>query len=670
MGRKKSILMNRIIPMLLSFFLVVGVFGGVSKMKAEAATEVAVHFTGLLATDPLELYPLAEYTEEAKQKWTKEVEKLATAENPIMDIEEFNQLSEEDADLYCDELLARLLQDTTMEVQKITPDHFATTYDMELMPGYYAVLPKGAARVYRTRILKVNPGGRISVSFEEKDYSIPEIEASVSNRTNDSRGEDERLGTDESGYPLLIKGDELVYTARVSLPNHGKAYVGEQACRRLLVMLPKGIAYQDSLKIYGIEEENRTEVEIGSETVKQNVIGKCTAYVKKIDNRMLFLEKEDKTFLNMDGSTLATGELQAAIDAYNRNTKLELQANQSAGNQSAEDQNAEEQSTENQNDEGIQEEDLQSVEYTYVNMLTLEKEFTYQKAELELVAQKNSEGNSSGHYDLTTTCYYATSPVDQTAWSNVTGSGRISSYGLFFYVVDGDIGDYSTGEPVDISTEDAATETELDPSSLEYILKYNKRLEAVELALFSYVATVKLDGTEEDEIKRLEANYQDGVFYTVPNAYGTEEDLYVMIETVVSNARGEAAIGGLRPFQKYLIMESAFPTGYTISQVYLIINEDDWNDVTFMEGDLAADILWLNYEGYYLPDTGTNKTVFFFAGGLLLMILAVVLRTRLYVKISKRHPNYWKVTEHPEGKRPWKEETSDNEQKQKGNRRK
>lgn len=76
---------------------------------------------------------------------------------------------------------------------------------------------------------------------------------------------------------------------------------------------------------------------------------------------------------------------------------------------------------------------------------------------------------------------------------------------------------------------------------------------------------------------------------------------------------------------KYVIMESTFPYGYEYTRTFLNIEEADWDDDSYMEGNYTFDSLWLNYPGLYLPNTGSRGTRVITIVGIIICVVSLVL---------------------------------------------
>ena len=123
---------------------------------------------------------------------------------------------------------------------------------------------------------------------------------------------------------------------------------------------------------------------------------------------------------------------------------------------------------------------------------------------------------------------------------------------------------------------------------------------------------------------------------------------YTYVTSLTTNKKGTASIGGLAAAD-YLVEQTVYPSGYTLSDASLRIGKEAWEDETVMEGNEDLFVIWLEYKTRYLPGTGKQGTAaFVFLGSLLSIGALLILFRQSYPfglpeiwekrkKVGKRH---------------------------------
>ena len=100
------------------------------------------------------------------------------------------------------------------------------------------------------------------------------------------------------------------------------------------------------------------------------------------------------------------------------------------------------------------------------------------------------------------------------------------------------------------------------------------------------------------------------------------------------NDEGQIAIGGIITGE-YLIVQTDHVPGYALSELSFLIESNDWQDDTYMEGNCVFDLVWLDYKTVYLPATGSIGADTTRTYGILIGLFAVLFIAQAYRKQKK-----------------------------------
>ena len=126
------------------------------------------------------------------------------------------------------------------------------------------------------------------------------------------------------------------------------------------------------------------------------------------------------------------------------------------------------------------------------------------------------------------------------------------------------------------------------------------------------------DWTTEEKLNK--APRFSGVVFTVYRVKSDEE--YEYVNRIMTNTQGIASLSGLEAAE-YLVEQTVYPTGFTLSDASLLIKKDAWTDESVMEGDEDIMILWLEYKTRYLPGTGKTGTAPYIFNGMMICVMAL-----------------------------------------------
>lgn len=402
--------------------------------------------------------------------------------------------------------------------------------------------------------------------------------------------------------------------------------------------IPKGLEYtEDSLKV---DSGGDLDYSLGD---YREAIGYQAA-----DGSLLFFQTKEGFYYELSGQQLlAAGTLEEALDHYNSSHKTEYElppdTEASADTETTSDTEASTGTDITPDTESVSGTEATSGEnVTYLgtasspNMLTVQenlrililsldtqKEFS--EVTLSYSAVKNSQMNSSGFLDNEFSISYSVSPLDVNLVRSCTSAARVNSYGIEIVVCEG------TGESVNMTTQE----------------KYEKavRLTGAEFALYKLSNTydgnyIEENGITEDIQTTESSDSTDIQYYYDKEVDRTYE--YTYFRNLVVNDKGQIAVGGLEA-TGYLLMQTIYPVGRTLSDTSLVIAEDTWSDETAMESTCLFRVLWLDYETVYLPGTGSAGARDCYIAGLAVLLCVLVsyldyngLLANIFVKKSRK----------------------------------
>lgn len=215
---------------------------------------------------------------------------------------------------------------------------------------------------------------------------------------------------------------------------------------------------------------------------------------------------------------------------------------------------------------------------------------------------KNSKTSRTGIFEQRVRYNYSASPLDDSLYGYNETDAKAYSYGIYFTLC--------SGEEV------------ADKNDGDTILKTAKRLGSAEFQVYVFVD--KFDVDDVDGLEQAKLELGNAGYYSIPSEDGKWIRLFKIYDNVWVDDNGEASIGGVTK-QEYLVMESTFPYGYEYTRTFLNIEEADWDDDSYMEGNYTFDSLWLNYPGLYLPNTGSRGTRVITIIGIIICVVSLAL---------------------------------------------
>ncbi len=370
--------------------------------------------------------------------------------------------------------------------------------------------------------------------------------------------------TDEAGTDIwMTDGDRLEITMEIALPEYPVFYTSGKRVGNICEILDSGYAFQDAFQV-----QSRVPLTLGKEYTfqkKENVI----VYYEAANGRPLFFMDSTSWFFTMDGGVISAKDSDHALAEYNEENNLALTFN---------DLRSEEGLTLLLFSFNTSEEDFSNIKIAYgvntTNHLT-------------------SDGKSASQ----TIFSYTVSPIepDRRAQGREVVYGN--SYGIKIILCDGDTANQDGSPSV--------------PEGVRY-------LQGGVFKIYYLRDTIL---TASEDFLQYKNNTEAENYYIFYSDDGEEADIYQELESVTTDEKGICGLGGLG-INKYLVLGSLFPEGYSLSRVALIIEEGDWTDEAVMEGDYICDTLWMDYKGVFLAQTGGNGVRGYHYIGVLLMGLS------------------------------------------------
>ncbi|MBR5566243.1 MAG: hypothetical protein IKW08_08820 [Roseburia sp.] len=441
-----------------------------------------------------------------------------------------------------------------------------------IKPGYYVILPKGTDRIYELKWQMIAPGEEAVIHYdmEAGDYQIPSIETVLINKTKD-RGK-VRDGT------LLLLDDELEVTSHIAMPKFSEMYAIGKRILNISIVVPKGLTYKEDSLTLSIEDASAYSV---------GTYEKATVYRNR-NGDVLFFGTPQGYFYELNGSLLlSSGEPEEAMEKYNTTYETDyLLAVQKTATEDHRQSDTEIASS--QESEVIEEQNLHAppemeVEHLIAEdaskivtaydgqtifVIALDTADVPEEVVVTYAAEKNTAASGTGEYNNLIALSYSVSPLDSNLIYSSISEGLATAYSITVVAAEG------SGEYIDWTTEE------------------------------------KLD----------KAPRFSGVVFTVYRVKGDEE--YEYVNTIMTNNQGVASLSGLEAAE-YLVEQTVYPTGFTLSDASLLIKKDAWTDESVMEGDEDIMILWLEYKTRYLPVTGKTGTAPYIFNGMMICVMAL-----------------------------------------------
>lgn len=627
-------------------------------VKADETGTLSI--SGLELGDQVEVYRFATYdTESGSYSWEVAVSDWINTNSSgkvyrTLTPELLKEMTPERSLEFCETMISGIKNDSkvisNIKRSGLVVDQDEGAYRMDIGPGYYVIIPKGIERIYNVKWFIAGAGGSSFVSYEEGDYQIPNIIASLENKTK-NRG----MVNDS---PFCILNDELTVTANMSLPNYPKAYATGKRIINATVVIPKGMEYvEDSIAMS--LENNGTDYSVGE--YKNSVLFQTRTGTK------LFFGAGGGYFYEMDGSLLkASGTAEEALAAYNeahgtgyklpkeRTLAISFYGQNADTEASSDSENSETtESTENTENteatESIDEQDISSTETDIVENEDIDDGMSLElfnnvtvlvvaiNTELELSdvtmsydIKKNSTGNEAGIYNNQILLNYSVSPIDSNLICVKEAVTSASAYGIYLVLCEG------TGESISMSPEKKLEESTRLTSACFYLYRLTHTYDGDQTAGTDSVPSTEtvLDGAKPTDSGETgdDLTYGDPVVRVYDEKSNTTSE-YEYIYKLYPDEYGETTIAGLEP-QEYLLTQTLYPDGYTRSLESIVISKEDWTSETWMEGDNNLNIIWLDYKPVHLAGTGKIGIVPYAIAGTLISGIALLLLANRYLNLN------------------------------------
>lgn len=610
-----------------------------------AAADCSLAIKNLEIGDLVEIYRIATH-EEGKFVWESElINWIATNEEGRayagLTPEQFVQMTPDRSEEFCQSFLVSC-KDEANGIAKLEGYSFTVTEEKEeysangMTPGYYIVLPKGKSRIYRIKWAVINPAETVSLIYDEAtgDYQLPTIESETANTTVQDR-------------EIVWENDEIEIKAGINVPTYPNMYATGKRILNATVVVPKGLKYvEDSLSAEADGELEYSMGEYNGATIYQNKKGE-----------ILFFQTEDNYFYELSGEQLASeGEPEAIVEKYNQKYKTEYElikkenkVIEDAPQEKSESTEATENIEETESLEGTesientekQEEDGEEMSYLgkeddryQIEVFDQMKLFVFSidtkkalsKIDIRYRALKDDKVNSTCFFDNIVSLSYSVSPLDANLICNLTSVARVKSYGIRITLCEG------TGASIDMTAEEKLEKSarltgakfdlykfsnvyEGDVTTPEDNKDQNSENQTEEKNNEDVNSTETTENSEEETRRKVELVYMEEIDKTYE---------FTFCKELIVDSNGEATIGGIDA-TAYLITESVYPSGHTLSEASFLIEADAWTDENEMDGNCLLDILWLNYKTVYLPATGSNGTTLYTILGGTVAFCAIIL---------------------------------------------
>lgn len=576
------------------------------------AEKASISITGLKKGDLVEIYRIASYEEEEDTyEWENTVKDWIQNKSEGnaykgMKPAQLSKMTEERIEEFCQALVVNLKNEAkgiaNLDGYAFTIEEEKEQYIVEnIVPGYYIILPKGTDRIYEIKWMKALPGQACLISYDERagDYQLPTITSLAVNKTEDR-------GVVGDGV-FLIQGDEVEITSTIQVPIYPNMYATGKRILNVTIVVPKGLEYKkDSIKV-SMEAESLYSI---------GTYNKAILYETR-DGTILFFGTPEGYFYELNGNLLvSSGTPENALEKYNEKYKskytLPMESDTSQDKEKDEVENTESVTESTETGELVSdlvaEDDsmeLRSYDGRTVLVIAVDTEQEIEELEISYEVVKNTATSGKGDLNNYIGLSYSVSPLDSNRMNTMISQTDITAYSITIISCEG------SGESANWTPEEK--------------LKYSPRFKGVMFTIYRLVATLDGNVTESYSMDTTEESTdteKEHVFVYDDKADKTYE--YEYFAAVMTNSKGEASIGGLEPAE-YMIEQTIYPTGYTLSDASFVIKEDAWKDDSLMEGDEDLLLLWLEYKTRFLPGTGKIGILLFAVIGTFISACAIKL---------------------------------------------
>ena len=226
-------------------------------------------------------------------------------------------------------------------------------------------------------------------------------------------------------------------------------------------------------------------------------------------------------------------------------------------------------------------------------------------------AKKNQYSTADGWYDIYTNLSYSVSPLDRNLRANTKTSSRAAAYGIRITACMGYADSYQ--------------------KTSEEILATAPRMLDDKFTLYKKSNTYS--GDINEAVTQVDAENKDKVQLIYDKDLNVTYE-YTEYAGLNVNDEGQIAIGGIITGE-YLIVQTDHVPGYALSELSFLIESNDWQDDTYMEGNCVFDLVWLDYKTVYLPATGSIGAVTTRTYGILIGLFAALFIAQAYRKQKK-----------------------------------
>lgn len=598
----------------------------------QAATGVTLTLQGLEVGDLVEIYRIASYKEDSDSyAWESTVadwiqNKSEGNAYKGLKPEQLSQMTRASAKEFCQTLIVGLKNESkgiaNLDGYTFPVSEEKEQYQVEnVSPGYYIVLPKGTDRIYELKWLEIAPGSDSQVSYDadEGDYQMPTVTATVENKTTD-RGKI-RDGT------FVIEGDEVEINAVISIPAYPDMYATGKRILNITVIVPQGLDYKEDTLNLSLTDESAYSV---------GTYEKATTY-ETAGGDILFFGTPQGYYYELNGRLLvSSGTATEAVAKYNQTYEtgytLKEQDSASSGQMETTEESEAMEGTENAEAVMVLTAEDDSAELTActartVFVIALDTEQSMDEVTLGYQAVKNRAASNTGAYDNMIALSYSASPLDTNLMYSAISQAAVSAYSITIVSCEG------SGESINMTAEEKLEKSPRFSGVVFTLYRLNKTYDGDAITGTEAVETAA-DGTETDsaETDSTETAAAGGnePLQMIYDADADKTYEYAYVTTLTTNSQGTASIGGLEA-DEYLVEQTIYPSGYTLSDSSLRISKAAWTDETIMEGTDNLLVIWLEYETRYLPGTGKQGiTAFAFLGSLISATALLMLFRQYY----------------------------------------
>ena len=627
--------------LLVVFTLILTMFRGTTSYAASTATMI---FEGLEPGDVVEIYRICNLEdEEAGYTWASAVTTWMAGNRTgqyYADLTPNGLIKMKAAESmeFC-MLLLDSLKNTSTGVANLPGQSF--TYEIgggntvEIDPGIYVVLPKGESRVYSLKWFVLSPAEEKTISYGEGDYSVPSLTTEVANITSDR-------GNINDTIPMAELDDQLTVTSLINMPTYHEMYSDGKRVLTVSFVIPSGMEYVPDTLALSLVGENEEESTLPEDKYSVMTFNNVQLY-KDADEKCTFFGLQDY-FYEVDGNHLVgpDGTAELALEAYNQakgteyvieDKKLSTVGGQ--GGISLEEENAHAEEIEaaqeaeaaaeaegentSEQTETVDENSAHSVEteaigdnsedtsntlyknngYSVV-VVSLDTSVDISLLKAQATVKKNQYSTADGWYDIQTILSYSVSPLDRNLRATISQAARAASYGIRLTACMGFADSFKIP-----ANELLRTAPRMLDDKFTLYKKSNTYSGDINEAA-SQVAPEKKEKVQLIFDKDLNVTYE----YTE----------YALLRV---NSEGQIAIGGITPGE-YLIVQTDHVPGYALSELSFLIEQKDWTDPVYMEGNCVFDLVWLDFKTVYLPATGSTGAESRRTAGILIMLFALI----------------------------------------------